>query len=325
VTNRKSASILLGVSYSDWNSLVFGPAEKGELPSALRLVFAHSDGPQQARQIAAAIEEIERSGENESVPLVARRAGTMVAAIWVQIQPGAIASLWPPGLIAGEPAATALALIDLAAAKAHAAGAQFLQSLLETDADAEAKWLGHCGFRHCTDLLYLVSPRTAGPDAQPSNLLRFEACRDLPDRMARLAAIVQQTYEKTQDCPFVHGLRSIDDVLAGYKAVGKYDGSLWFLVVGTGPGECQRDVGCLLLTEYPAEKNRELIYFGVVPAARGAGLGLEIVRHAQWLTRHSTAERLVLAVDAANSPAIAVYAAAGFEAWDRRSVFLRSA
>ena len=31
----------------------------------------------------------------------------------------------------------------------------------------------------------------------------------------------------------------------------------------------------------------------------------------------------MLAVDAANSPAIAVYAAAGFEVWDRRSVFLR--
>ena len=84
-------------------------------------------------------------------------------------------------------------------------------------------------------------------------------------------------------------------------------------------------LGCLLLTEHPAEKNWELIYFGVVPEARGSGQGLEIVRQAQWLTGQSSAERLVLAVDAANSPAIAVYAAAGFEAWDRRSVFLRKA
>ena len=38
--------------------------------------------------------------------------------------------------------------------------------------------------------------------------------------MERLAAVVQRTYENTQDCAFVQGLRSIDDVLAGYKAVG---------------------------------------------------------------------------------------------------------
>ncbi len=76
-------------------------------------------------------------------------------------------------------------------------------------------------------------------------------------------------------CAFVQGLRSIDDVLAGYKAVGVYDPSRWFLVCAIDqnpPG--RRDLGCLLLTEHSAEKNWELIYFGVVPEARGSGLGL---------------------------------------------------
>ena len=130
--------------------------------------------------------------------------------------------------------------------------------------------------------------------------------------MARLSAIVQQTYESTQDCQFVQGLRSIDDVLAGYKAVGIYDASRWFLVSRSESEGNVRDVGCLLLTEHPAEKNWELIYFGVVPLC-GARLGIEIVRQAQWLTCRSRAERFAPAVDAANSPAIAVYAAAGFE------------
>jgi hypothetical protein len=31
----------------------------------------------------------------------------------------------------------------------------------------------------------------------------------------------------------------------------------------------------------------------------------------------------VLAVDASNEPALAMYAAAGFASWDRRSVFVR--
>jgi mycothiol synthase len=326
VTNLRPTLILLGMAPSDTNVLSIRPATNAELPAAIDLVFHRSAHPQRDRQIAAALEEIERTGPESQIVLVTQRNGTLVAAIWVQIQPGAIASLWPPGLVDGEPSATALTLIDLAAAKANSAGAQFLQSLLETDADAHAQWLRQCGFQHCTDLLYLVSLRTAFPESPPGGQLHFEPCCDLPDRMERLAAVVQRTYENTQDCAFVQGLRSIDDVLAGYKAVGVYDPSRWFLVCAIDqnpPG--QRDLGCLLLTEHPAEKNWELIYFGVVPEARGTGLGLKIVRQAQWLTGQSSAERLVLAVDAANSPAIAVYAAAGFEAWDRRSVFLRKA
>ena len=318
--------ILLGMAPPDTNLLSIRLATNAELPAAIDLVFHRSAVTQRDRQIAAALEEIERTGPESQIVLVAQRNGTLVAAIWVQIQPGAIASLWPPGLVDGESSATAQTLIVLAAAKANSAGAQFLQSLLETDADAPAQWLRQCGFQHCTDLLYLVSLRIAFPETPAAGQLHFEPCCNLPDRMQRLAAVVQRTYVNTQDCAFVQGLRSIDDVLAGYKAVGVYDPSRWFLVCAmdqNSPG--RRDLGCLLLTEHPAEKNWELIYFGVVPEARGSGQGLEVVRHAQWLTGQSSAERLVLAVDAANSPAIAVYAAAGFEAWDRRSVFLRKA
>ena len=39
--------------------------------------------------------------------------------------------------------------------------------------------------------------------------------------------------------------------------------------------------------------------------------------------RQAERKRLVLAVDAANEPALRMYAAAGFQAWDRRSVFVR--
>jgi hypothetical protein len=79
---------------------------------------------------------------------------------------------------------------------------------------------------------------------------------------------------------------------------------------------------------------------GITPESRGSARGVEIVRFAQWITGQArTAERndggnvqqnvkhavdrLVLAVDVANAPAIRTYAAAGFQAWDRRSVFLR--
>ena len=62
---------------------------------------------------------------------------------------------------------------------------------------------------------------------------------------------------------------------------------------------------------------------GIVPWARGRGLGTDITRHAQWLAEKAGVEQLVLAVDALNEPALSVYAAAGFRAWESRWVFVR--
>jgi mycothiol synthase len=83
-------------------------------------------------------------------------------------------------------------------------------------------------------------------------------------------------------------------------------------------------VGCLLMTDYPEQGNCELIYMGVVPEARGHRWGVLISRHAQWVTRNAGRQRLVLAVDAANRPAIGMYSAAAFRAWDRRIVYLQT-
>jgi RimJ/RimL family protein N-acetyltransferase len=83
------------------------------------------------------------------------------------------------------------------------------------------------------------------------------------------------------------------------------------------------DVGCLILTDYPEQDTWELIYMGLLPAARRKGYGAAIACHAQWLAGRAGRLRLVTAADAANEPALKVYAAAGFQAWDRRSVFIR--
>ena len=72
------------------------------------------------------------------------------------------------------------------------------------------------------------------------------------------------------------------------------------------------DVGCLLIADWPQNDQWELIYMGVVPEARGRGYGVAVVRQAQWLAGCAGRQRLVLAVDTANEPAMRVYAAAGF-------------
>ncbi len=138
------------------------------------------------------------------------------------------------------------------------------------------------------------------------------------DTAERFAAVVERTYVGTRDCPRLDGVRPIGEVLEGYQAVGCFEPARWFLVRRAGD-----DIGCLLLADHPPHKLWEIVYMGIIPEARGNGLGLAVTRHAQWLAGTAGAERLVLAVDAANEPAIKGYAAAGFTSWDRRSVFLK--
>jgi ribosomal protein S18 acetylase RimI-like enzyme len=65
------------------------------------------------------------------------------------------------------------------------------------------------------------------------------------------------------------------------------------------------------------------MYTGLIPEARGRGWGRQITQHAQWMARQAGIERIVLAVDSVNVPAIRMYQSTGFEMWDKRSVYVR--
>jgi ribosomal protein S18 acetylase RimI-like enzyme len=65
------------------------------------------------------------------------------------------------------------------------------------------------------------------------------------------------------------------------------------------------------------------MYMGLVPEARGRGWGRQITQHAQWSASRAGVERIVLAVDRVNEPALRMYRSTGFEMWDRRCVYVR--
>jgi ribosomal protein S18 acetylase RimI-like enzyme len=144
--------------------------------------------------------------------------------------------------------------------------------------------------------------------------VRYQATED----RQRLETILSRTYEGTQDCPALGGVRDPSDVVEGYLAVGLSAAAHWHVLQLDGA-----DAGCLLLADHPQTEEFELVYVGLAPPYRGRGLGHQAVRHAQWLARVAGRKRLVLAVDATNAPAQAVYAATGFVRYDRRSVWVR--
>ncbi len=241
--------------------------------------------------------------------------GALCAVCWLQPQPGRTAHLWPPVAATTLQPNVVAALVSMALQVARRQGDVLVQSLLDTDAGDEARLLCQAGFTHVADLLYLVSLAERFPSAPPPTRLAFIPLPNVEDR--RMERLVAQTYVDSCDCPALEGVRSIDDVLAGYRAVGSFRPDLWLIAQLN-----DQDVGCILLTDHRPDSVWELVYLGVVPQSRGLGIGLEMTRYTQWLAAQERIARLVLAVDAANQPAIDVYASAGFVSWDRRSVFV---
>ena len=107
-------------------------------------------------------------------------------------------------------------------------------------------------------------------------------------------------------------------MIAGYRATGVYRAENWLIVQHDG-----QDVGVLILADHPQARHWELVYMGLVPEARGCGWGRQITQHAQTLAEDAQVERIVLAVDAENEPALRMYRTAGFQTWDHRSVYVR--
>lgn len=294
-------------------------------PHTPALLFAQVAPERQAEAFALcwpelAVADRQRQFELASVGCLksamwgAWRAERIVGVVRLHVQAGRTATLAPPRLAAGEPPATAVELIRHARAFCQAAGCPVLHVLLPDAQGDDAQLLRLGGLRHVADLLLLVSLSAQFPCAQPQLDVELRDINQVGEQ--RIAAVVARTYEGSLDCPQVEGVRAIDDVLAGYRASGPFSAERW--LVASRDGE---DVGCLILTEGNDTSQWDLTYLGIVPAARGAGIGVQLVRHAQWMTRCAGRLRLLVAVDAKNAPALAVYDACGFIEWNRQCVF----
>ncbi|MHC4177084.1 MAG: GNAT family N-acetyltransferase [Planctomycetota bacterium] len=283
---------------------------------ALRLVFSRLEEEDRRRQMETYSPASAGTGLSPSVLLGAHRGGDLVGAVFSQIQPGKTAILWPPRIATDEPAATAAKLLGAACDHLARQPVCMAQALLETEAPPDAPTLLEGGFERLAKLFYLVSPEGEFPNRPPQGPLDFQ--QYTPAGHRRLARVVEATYGQTLDCPRLNGVRQIEDALAGYRATGVFDPRRWLIVRHE-----DRDVGCLLMADHPKDGNYELVYMGVAASARGRGWGRNIARQAQWRTRQAGRPRLVLAVDAANEPALRIYTAVGFRAWDRRWAYVK--
>jgi mycothiol synthase len=289
------------------------PEDRGE---ALGLLLSHLAGPDAVGQVRTLLAAAETGEMSLDGLLGIRRSGKFVGVVLAQLQPGHTAAVWPPRTTADQPAGIADSLLEAACEFLVRNDVRTAQALLDKTSESDGALLGSAGFQRLAELLYMVSPSGKFPSSPPTTPLGLESY--CSEDQQRLAGVVRATYQQTLDCPELDGVRPLDEVLEGYRQTGVFDPDRWLIVRHDG-----QDVGCLLLTDHPNHDNWELVYMGLTVEARGSGWGKDISRHAQWLTHVAGRSRLVVAVDAANRPAVKMYSAVGFETWDRRTVYLK--
>ena len=244
--------------------------------------------------------------------LVAKNGSELLAACWVQLVAGNSANFWPPCF--QSPAARELML----AAESFLVEKRvdFAQMVIASEVEIAVNLLALAGFHKLVELEYLCLDKKNFTEQVAEYRLVFEP--DAPRNPMRLQNLLLETYRQTLDCPELNGLRDIADVLQGYQQQGNYRPEQWYYAKSGST-----DVGVLILAEYPATGIWELVYMGVVPGARGNRYGAEIVGHAIRQAILHSANKLVLAADVRNAPALAMYRSVGFEYWDRRTVYSR--
>ena len=213
-----------------------------------------------------------------------------------------------------------VALIDHATCEIAGWNVDLAQALLEPSEKADRAAFLEAGFSELAVLSYLERPlsRSNPPDAPqwPAGVSVESYRENLYDT---LVAVLEKTYEQTLDCPGLYGLRRTQDIIAGHKATGQFDPTLWTLLRVD-----EQPAGVILLNPFPGHRTVELVYLGLAPFARGRGLGQQLLRHGLTLLQGRRERSLTLAVDHSNLPAMSIYQAQGLRPVVQRVALIRS-
>ena len=248
-----------------------------------------------------------RSEENQTFP---------VGAILMEPISDTVANLSFPRLAKGEPIGVAESLVKTAVDWWYSIGGTMVQTLLPIGALDDEAVLIAGGFRYISDLEYLVLRDDCFPDSPPDTVLEFESFN--PDEIDRLSCLVHRTYRDSLDFARLGDFLSASDLLKSYKQKGHFDPDRW--LIGSSEG---KDRAVVLVNDRPSDGACELVYMGLVPEARGNGLGRDLARVAAWQTAMAGRDRLVVGVDRANRPARSVYQSIGFDFLAKRAVYAR--
>lgn len=298
------------------------PAAQNEYEPALRLLFAQLPPAEQKAAISDVLSALRRGRIAHHAVLVAKCDGQIVGSILFMMQQDRTAFVWPPAAAQSRhvPAADD-GLLQEVIRRIDSAEAWIGQCLLDLNRHTERQILERNGFRHLTDLRFLVrrlehfpsAPPILGPVCEPLESITYEP--GVND--ARFARLIERTYVKTRDCPELEGTRTGEQALVSHQMSGEYEPERWKLYRWN-----DQDAGVLLMNDHPEQSAWEVVYLGVAHDCRGHDLGRRMLYQGLAAARAAQRSSVLLAVDCRNEYAGKLYDDLGFAECDRRAVHL---
>jgi mycothiol synthase len=291
------------------------PGDRKSRAEALQCLFADDSSPQDRAEEAL---ELCNAGEIDLGGLVGAWIGNRAfAAGLLCILPDGAAFAWPPGVLPDAPRRSELAagILTALTSRARSQGVRFIQAAVDSGRiDHRIAFLA-ADFQRIAQLRTLQRPLDR-PLKRTANQLVTLVPYD-PAIEERFSRVIEQTYLDSLDCPSFGGLRTSAEALRSYRFAGEFTPQRWRLVL-----DDHDDVAVIIVNDHPADRSREIVYLGVVPQARGAGLARRLVEDAIEEAMSDGCESIVTAVDAANDRAFALYSRSGFVPLCERDIFI---
>jgi GNAT superfamily N-acetyltransferase len=292
-----------------------------EYEAGLRLLFNQLPAAEQKAAISDVLTALRRGRIAQHGLLLAKSEGRPVGSILYLMQHDRTAFVWPPASAGERVPATDDALMQEVIRRIEAAQAWIGQSLLEMHRHTERQILERNGFRHLTDLRFLVRRLEHFPNAAPVTGAEGELLESIIYQPgindARFARLIERTYVKTRDCPELEGTRTGEQALVSHQMSGDFDPQRWKLFRWNG-----QDAGVLLMNDHPEQSSWEVVYLGVAYDCRGHDLGRRMMYQGLVAARAAQRNSVLLAVDCRNEYAGKLYDDMGFAECDRRAVHL---
>lgn len=294
-------------------------AHGDERQQALRIALSEPGvAAEQAQKICQLTENfLHRCGGSIGGLHLAEAEGQVVAACAVLDLPGGVSLLMLPTWELGRSVEGLAELLAAASRGARERNSRFAQVMLEPDTAEQVRpSLEQAGLSYLASLQYMQRNAFDPSPIRPVADTNWLTLADTDEQT--FAEVIRHTYAESLDCPELTGVRSMQDVLDSHRSAGEFDPLGWYLLEHRG-----QPAGALITARPPFCTNLEVVYVGLLPQARGQGLGRVCVHRAIQRARDLVLTGVTLAVDAANTPACGMYTAMGFSAYATKDVWIQ--
>jgi mycothiol synthase len=298
---------------------IYRPVRRGEIDAALRMILGVGRHEATDEQVLDFLSFAVSRGINVNDIWIAQTTGALRWAFLPVVSPGRTMLMLAPGRSPGRVERQLIPALHDCVLRDKASDVLLVQMLLApSDGAAIAAYTGLAGYHVLAELAYLqasVRGQEPFPPLPAGWAMRNYSLAD----HGLFASAIARTYEGSLDCPSLNGRRDVDDIIAGHKAAGDFDPSLWFVL----QDQSQTTLGALLLSRSAGNGQAELVYIGLSPQARGKGVGDLLIRFAKAVAGVAGRSNLSLAVDASNGPALRLYYRHGFARVGSRVALMR--